>query len=107
MHDRGFRLYILSNAGLRFRTYEYKLPHPEYLSGILVSAEERMLKPDPQIFLRLCEKFSLKPEECLFIDDNAQNVHGAESTGMTGYCFADGDVPRLRAYLDTLQDPKA
>ena len=100
LHDRGYRLYILSNAGHRFRTYEYKLPHPEYLSGILVSAEERMIKPDPRIFLRLCDKFSLKPEECLFIDDSAANVQGAESTGMTGYCFADGDVARLRAYLD-------
>ena len=30
LHDRGYRLYILSNAGHRFRTYEYKLPHPEY-----------------------------------------------------------------------------
>ena len=102
LHDRGYRLYILSNAGHRFRTYEYKLPHPEYLSGILVSAEERMIKPDPRIFLRLCDKFSLKPEECLFIDDSAANVQGAESTGMTGYCFADGDVARLRAYLDGL-----
>lgn len=102
MHGRGYRLYILSNAGLRFRTYEYKLPHPEYLSGILVSAEEKMLKPDPQIFLRLCDKFGLKPEECLFIDDSARNVQGAESAGMAGYCFAGGDVARLRAYLDTL-----
>ena len=36
------------------------------------------------------------------IDDSAANVQGAESTGMTGYCFADGDVARLRAYLDGL-----
>ena len=102
MHRRGYRLYILSNAGLRFRAYQYKLPHPELLSGILVSAEERMLKPDPQIFHRLCEKFNLKPEECAFIDDSAANVRGAESTGMTGYCFNDGDQARLRAFLDTL-----
>lgn len=99
----GYRLYILSNAGLAFRRYEYKLPPPELFSGILVSAEERTLKPDPCIFHRLCEKFGLDARECLFIDDNPDNVRGAESVGMTGYLFADGDAGRLRNYVQALE----
>lgn len=99
---RGYPLYILSNASLRFRAFQYKIPHVEDFSGILVSAEEKLLKPDTAIFHRLCQKFELNPAECLFIDDNKANVEGAEQTGMKGYCFADGDVKRLSAVLEQL-----
>lgn len=101
--DRGYRLYILSNAGYSFHDFSYKIKHLERFSGILVSAEEKLLKPDPAIYLRLCEKFHLKPEECLFIDDLQANIEGARSVGMTGYCFEDGNVARLSAYLDALE----
>lgn len=100
--DRGYRLYILSNAGTRFHAYEYKIPYFDRFSGVLVSAEERMLKPDVRIYGRLCDKFELLPEECAFIDDVRQNVEGAEAAGMTGYCYADGDVGKLRAFLEAI-----
>ncbi|MDD3337077.1 MAG: HAD family phosphatase [Eubacteriales bacterium] len=104
LHDRGFKLYVLSNAGVRFRVYQSKLPHVELFDGILVSAEEKMLKPDKAIFDRLCEKFAIKAEECLFIDDVSRNVEGAQKAGFTAYCFADGDVARLKEYLKALPD---
>lgn len=103
MHDRGYRLYILSNASLRFRDYQYKIPHLELFSGILVSAEEKLLKPDLAIYRRLCDKFSLSAEECLFIDDVPANVQGAKNAGMKAYCYADGDVNRLMGFLNGIQ----
>ncbi len=99
---RGYRLYVLSNAGTRFHSYEYKIPHLKAFSGVLISAEERLLKPDPEIYRRLCDRFSLTAEECLFIDDVPRNVEGAEAVGMTGYCYADGDVKRLSAFLASI-----
>lgn len=101
--DKGYRLYILSNAGYCFHDFSYKIKHLERFSGVLVSAEEKLLKPDPAIYLRLLEKFRLAPEECLFIDDLQANIDGAQSVGMTGYCYLDGDIARLRAYLDALE----
>ena len=98
----GYDLYLLSNAASRQHTYWHDIPGSEYFSGTFISADYHLLKPEDAIYQAFFKKFGLKPEECLFIDDSAANVQGAESTGMTGYCFADGDVARLRAYLDGL-----
>ena len=98
--EKGYRLYVLSNCGYTFRKFEYKIPCVEQFSGILVSAEELLLKPDVKIFERLCEKFDLQMGECVFVDDLQKNVDGAIKAGMQGYCFADGDVEKLAAYLN-------
>lgn len=100
--EKGFRLYVLSNCGFVFRKFQHRIPQIDHFSGILISAEEKLIKPDPAIYRRLCEKFDLQAEECLFIDDLQKNIEGALSIGMRGYCFADGDVSRLRDYLNTL-----
>lgn len=100
--EKGYRLYVLSNCGYTFRKFEYKIPCVERFSGILVSAEEMMVKPEIRIFERLCEKFDLNMAECVFVDDLQKNVDGAVAAGMQGYCFADGDVEKLTAYLNEL-----
>lgn len=100
--DRGFRLYVLSNAGYSFHKFSYKIKHIDRFTGIMVSAEERLMKPDPAIYRRLCDRFSLEASECLFIDDLPRNIEGAQKAGMNGYCFQDGDVARLRSFLEAL-----
>lgn len=102
LKDNGCRIYLCSNASLRLRVYESRIPGNQYFDGTLVSAEERLLKPDAAIYKRLFEKFSICPEESFFIDDLQENIDGAKSVGMDGYCFADGDVVRLRARLREL-----
>lgn len=98
--DKGYRLYVLSNCGRHFHQFSYRVPCFERFSGVLISAEERLMKPDPAIYRRLLDKFSLKAEECLFIDDLPANIAGAKSVGFDGYCFADGDLAKLKKYLD-------
>ena len=100
--DRGIRLYILSNTGFTFHKFCYKIRYYDRFSGQILSCEERLMKPDPAIYRRLCDRFSLEPSECLFIDDLPRNIRGAESIGMQGYCFQDGDAARLRSYLSSL-----
>lgn len=105
LHSRGFRIYLLSNAGVRIETFWHLLPRLDLFDGLLVSYREKLLKPDPRIYRRLLEKFSLEAEECLFVDDRPINTQGAEAVGLSAYCIADGDVPRLAAYLEALPDP--
>lgn len=50
--------------------------------GIVVSGEERLLKPDERIYRVLLDRYGLKPQECLFIDDNPHNIATARSLGM-------------------------
>ena len=94
----GYGIYLLSNANRRLREYLPRIPGSQYLDGLVVSAEELLLKPQREIYQVLYDRYGLKPEECYFIDDSPLNVEGALCTGMRGSVF-DGDVERLRREL--------
>ncbi|WP_298849663.1 HAD family phosphatase [uncultured Ruegeria sp.] len=64
--------------------------HPELgdVFGVtVVSGQEKLLKPRPEIFHLLCERAGLPPESCIFIDDGLHNVEGARAVGMDGIHF--------------------
>lgn len=98
LKGKGYHIYLLSNASTALRSYFPRIPGSECFEKLLVSAEEKLLKPSHEIYERLYEKFDLKPEESFFIDDSPANVEGALMTGMGGTVFF-GDVSRLRREL--------
>lgn len=51
------------------------------MDGIVVSGEEKLIKPDPALYEILLDRFGLKAEESLFIDDNAANIETARQMG--------------------------
>jgi len=51
------------------------------LDGMVVSGEEEIVKPDPALYRILLERYGLKAEESLFIDDNAANIETARQLG--------------------------
>lgn len=89
IHDAGYGCYLLSNAGIRWWRQKDRIPSFPVMDGWMVSAWERLMKPDPAIYTLFCDRFGLKPSECLFVDDNADNVRGAEAAGMAGHVFQD------------------
>ena len=103
LKEKGCGIYLRSNCSVRLRVFEHEIPGIEYFDGTLVSAEEKLAKPNPAIYERLFEKFHLKAEECFFIDDRQDNIDSAKGCGMDGYCFADGNVERLRAYMGEME----
>jgi 2-haloacid dehalogenase len=66
--------------------------------AVLVSGEVGLVKPDPAIFELALERFGLRRENCLFIDDNEPNVVGAREVGIAATRFVD--EPTLRAHPD-------
>lgn len=64
------------------------------LDGMVVSAEENLLKPDPAIYQTLLNCWNLVPEECLFVDDNLANVRGARAVGIPALQFTGADALR-------------
>lgn len=98
--EAGLRLYLLSNAGTRFPQVLRGRPFYPRFNGMMVSAHEKLSKPDPRIYRRLCDVFSLQPRECLFVDDLIQNVEGAARAGMAAHLF-DGDYRKVE---DKLRD---
>ncbi len=63
---------------------------------IVVSGEEKMLKPDPAIYFLALRRFGLQPHEALFIDDRQINVEGAEAVGMHAHLFTTAEDLRAR-----------
>ena len=101
LKERGFGLYTLTNAALTFRTYCRNSPAFGLMDGILVSSEEKLMKPEPEIYIRLLEKFGLKACECLFIDDSAPNVKTAEDLGFYGHVFG-GDPAEIEEAVNEI-----
>lgn len=95
--QNDYRLYLLSNVSLRFLKYYRQVAMFRHFDGFLISAEEKLVKPDPAIFRRLCEKFGLLASECLFIDDLQENVDAAVRLGFHGYRFEGTE--KLRQFL--------
>ena len=91
---KGYRIWLLSNAAENQPGYWAKVPVSECFDGTLISYEVRLLKPDPAIYRCFTKKFDLKPDECLFIDDNPMNVEGAVYCGWKGIVF-HGDTGEL------------
>ena len=90
----GYGIYVLTNANTRVMEQLGHAPVLPFVDGYLVSAQERLMKPDPAIFRLLCERFGLTPAECLFVDDNADNCKGARVAGLHAFHFT-GDVAAL------------
>ena len=101
LKSEGYGIYVLSNASTRIREQLDHAPVLPFLDGYVVSAEERLMKPDPAIFRLLCERYELDPASCLFVDDNADNCIGARVAGMHAYHFT-GNVEELEANVRLL-----
>lgn len=96
----GYKVYLLSNATPRFFDVYQNYPALCMLDGYFISALYKMLKPQREIYEAFCKKFSLKPEECFFIDDMPVNIEGAKAYGMKGFIFDTKDVIGLEKELN-------
>src|SRR5262245_43138904 len=85
---RGTPLYGLTNWSAE--TYPPAFERFEILRsfrGIVVSGQERIVKPDPRIYRLLLERFAIDPADAVYIDDNHRNAAAAAALGLHGIHF--------------------
>ena len=87
LKEAGYRIYLLSNASAAQHEYWPKFPVSRLFDGKLISCDVKIVKPCQRIYQLFTEKFSLRPEECIFIDDATANVAGAIACGWQGIVF--------------------
>lgn len=92
---RGYGVFLLSNASTWFAGHLDDYPILRLFDGRLISAPEKMAKPEERIYRLALERFGLNAAETLFVDDRAENTEAAERVGIAGYVF-DGDAEKLR-----------
>lgn len=85
----GYKLYGLTNWCSKVYHTMAQFAIFDLLDGYIISSEEKVIKPEPEIYHRLFRKFNLQPEECLFTDDRPENIDGGARLGMPGIVFHD------------------
>ena len=88
----GYKIYGLTNwSAETFPMIRDTYPVFQEFDGIVVSGEEHLLKPDAAIYRCLLERYALRAEESLFIDDNRDNVAAARAIGMEAVRFENAE----------------
>ncbi len=97
LRARGVRLYALTNWSQEtFPLARERFDFLGWFEGIVVSGEEKLIKPDPEIYHRLIRRYAIEPARTLYIDDSLKNVVAAEALGMHGWHFQGADGLRAR-----------
>ena len=87
LKEMNYKIYALSNTHVPVYEYVKNLEIGKYFDGFLISAIEKMMKPNEEIYYRLFEKFGLVSNECFFIDDSERNMAAGRKCGMEGHIF--------------------
>lgn len=98
----SFSLALLTNAGPNTRhTLIPRHGLDRWFPLVVISAEERISKPDPAIYLRTCERLGHPPADCLFVDDRQSNIDGAHAVGLRAIRFdsLEQTLPEICAWL--------
>ena len=95
LRSKHIRLLALTNwSAEKFPVALERYPFLQWFEGILVSGEEKLIKPDPAIFELLASRYRLDPARTVFIDDSMRNIDSAASLGFIALHFTDAEKLR-------------
>ncbi len=102
LDSAGVPLFAITNfSGEFFPPFRVKYPDMfDRFRDIVVSGDEKLIKPDAAIYHLALDRFGLRADEAVFVDDNADNIAGAAALGIHAILFTD--EPTLRAELVAL-----
>lgn len=101
--DPSFKLYGLTNWSAE--TFPHAFNNYRFLDlfeGIVVSGEEKMKKPDKRIYYTLLERYHLKADSCIFIDDSPSNIEMANKLKIHGLLWQH-NPDEIFAQIEQLQ----
>ena len=88
----GYRVYYLSNYPERiYSDCREALDFTDHCNGGILSFQEKVVKPDREMYELLLTRYSLVPEECVFMDDLEPNVKAARECGFNAFVFTTKD----------------
>jgi 2-haloacid dehalogenase len=101
LKEAGHELHALTNWSVEtFPIARERYAFLDWFGSILVSGEERLIKPDPRIFQLLLERIGRAADACVYIDDNPKNAAAAAALGFDAVHFRSPE--QLRADLARL-----
>ncbi|MGQ0661521.1 HAD family hydrolase [Sphingosinicella sp.] len=104
LDGRGVPLFAITNFSADFWPpfHAREKAFFDRFRDIVVSGEVKLLKPDAAIYYLALDRFGLRPDQALLIDDRAINVEGAEAVGMKAHLFTTAEDLRARLVAEGL-----
>jgi 2-haloacid dehalogenase len=91
LRTAGVPTFCITNfSGAKFREARERFPFLAQFDGVIVSGDERLLKPDRAIYRLLLDRYGLVAGDCVFIDDSPANVRAARDVGMGAIHYVEG-----------------
>ena len=88
LKSKGYRVYYLSNCSRMVEVQcKEAMAFLPYTDGGILSYTDKLIKPDPAIYLLFLERFGLHADETVFLDDTLVNIEAAEKLGIHGIWF--------------------
>jgi 2-haloacid dehalogenase len=104
LKDQNYRIWGLTNWSAETIQIAYrKHDFFKLFDGIVVSGEEKLIKPDIRIYKVLLDRYLLKAEESVFIDDNPANIKAAQELGFKAILF--DNIVNVRERLSNIINP--
>lgn len=83
LKEKGYQVLVLSNfASKAYADCQEVLEFLKYVDGGILSFRDKVIKPEPEIYQLIIDRYGLVPEECVFLDDTEKNLRAAEEFGM-------------------------
>ncbi len=90
LRAKGIKVFILSNNFKERAKYYGNYPWiHEAVDKVYFSWQTGLIKPDPQAWIQILSENNLKPDECLYFDDQEKNLKSAESIGIKSFMFSN------------------
>ena len=83
LKENGYRVYLLSNySRMHFRREKEPYRFMDLVDGGVISYEVKYIKPEPEIYRILLDKYAIPPEKAVFLDDLEENLKAAKAFGL-------------------------
>lgn len=87
---KGVSIFGITNFGTEFwAQFRPTVSIFNHFADIVVSGDEKLVKPDQAIYELALQRFDRKAGQCIFVDDRLENIEGGEKIGIAGHHFKD------------------
>ncbi|MCC9138523.1 HAD family hydrolase [Pontibacter silvestris] len=95
--SKKYKIYALTNwSAETFPIAQERFEFLTWFDGVVVSGTEKDRKPFPSFYQTLLDRYQVKPEEAVFIDDNLRNIHAAQEIGIDSIHFTSPEDLRAK-----------
>lgn len=104
-----YKIAVASSTNREKIEYYFKIEDMPDVFDIIVSGDEvHTGKPNPEIFLRACEKANVLPEHALVLEDSVVGIEAALQGNITAFLVPDDiyNLPTHKGKYPLLKNPK-